>query len=52
VVPAFDDPADARAVAVLEDLFPRHQVRSLPALDIVWGFGAFHCLTQQEPATN
>ncbi|MGE3780644.1 MAG: agmatine/peptidylarginine deiminase, partial [Pirellulaceae bacterium] len=49
VVPQFDDPADAEAVAVLARCFPSRQVVGLPALDLVWGLGAFHCLTQQEP---
>lgn len=50
VVPQFDDPADERARGILADLFPDRDVRGLPALDLVWGLGAFHCLTQQEAA--
>lgn len=49
VVPQFDDPADAEAVELLAGLFPGRHVQGLPALDLVWGLGAFHCLTQQEP---
>lgn len=49
LVPQFDDPADQRAVGILRDLMPAHEVRGLPALDLVWGLGAFHCLTQQQP---
>jgi agmatine deiminase len=49
VVPAYDDPGDERAVHILEQAFPDRQVLGLPALDLVWGLGAFHCLTQQEP---
>lgn len=49
VVPQFDDPADAIALEVLRRLFPGRQVQGLPALDLAWGLGAFHCLTQQEP---
>jgi len=51
IVPQFDDPADEVAVATLAQRFPHRVVRPLPALDIVWGLGAFHCLTQQEPTT-
>lgn len=49
LVPQFDDPGDQRAVGVLRDLMSSHEVRGLPALDLVWGLGAFHCLTQQQP---
>jgi agmatine deiminase len=49
LVPQFEDPADGSAVRILAELFPTRQVLGLPALDLVWGLGAFHCLTQQEP---
>jgi agmatine deiminase len=49
VVPQFDDPADRAAIDILSRLFPERQVRGLPAIDLVWGLGAFHCITQQEP---
>lgn len=50
VVPQYGDPADAVAVSTLASLFPDRRVCGLPALDLVWGLGTFHCLTQQEPA--
>ena len=50
VVPQFGDPADAVAVELLASLFPTRAARGLDSLDIVWGRGSFHCLTQQEPA--
>lgn len=49
IVPQFDDPADAVAVATLARLFPDRQVRGLDSLDLIWGLGSFHCLSQQEP---
>jgi agmatine deiminase len=49
VVPQFDDPADAEAVAILQSLLPERRVIGLPALDLVFGLGAFHCLSQQQP---
>jgi agmatine deiminase len=52
IVPQFDDPADDQALRLLESLFPDRQVHGLPAWDIVWGLGAFHCLTQQEPQSQ
>jgi agmatine deiminase len=49
LVPAFDDPADTRAAAILGDLFPDRRVELFPCIDLIWGLGAVHCLTQQEP---
>jgi agmatine deiminase len=50
IVPQFNDPADAKAVATLARVFPDRQIRGLDATDLVWGLGAFHCITQQQPA--
>jgi agmatine deiminase len=50
VVPQFDDPADAKAMEILGRVLPGREVIGLPARDLVWGLGAFHCITQQEPA--
>ena len=49
IVPQFDDPADAQAVAIMRELLPSRTVIGLPAVDMVWGLGAFHCLSQQQP---
>lgn len=49
LVPQFDDPADSRAVELLADLFPKRRVLGVAARELVWGLGAFHCLTQQQP---
>ena len=50
IVPQFGDPADRVALETLGRLFPDRQIRGLEALDLVWGLGAFHCITQQQPA--
>ena len=49
VMPTFDCPADAAAAATLARLFPSHRVIGIPSIDLVWGLGAIHCLTQQYP---
>lgn len=49
LVPVFSDPADDRACGVLSDCFPGRRIVPIPARDLVWGLGACHCLTQQEP---
>ena len=50
LVPTFDDPKDRVALGVLAELFPGRSVVGIHAVDLVWGFGTIHCLTQQEPA--
>jgi agmatine deiminase len=50
VVPQFDDPADGQALAILSRRFPGRRICGLPAVDLVAGLGAYHCITQQEPA--
>ena len=50
IVPIFHDPADAVALEILQRLFPDRPVRGLYAGDLVRGRGAFHCISQQEPA--
>ncbi len=52
IVPQFGDPADAKAAEILGRLFPDRRIVPLPARDLVWGLGAFHCITQQEPAIS
>jgi len=50
IVPQFGDPADARAVEILGRLLPGRRICPLDARDLAWGLGAFHCITQQQPA--
>jgi agmatine deiminase len=50
LVPTFNDPKDRVALGRLAELFPGRSVVGIHAVDLVWGFGTLHCLTQQEPA--
>jgi agmatine deiminase len=50
LVPTFGCPTDEPAIATLAQLFPDRKVLGLPCLDLVWGLGTIHCLTQQHPA--
>ena len=50
LVPVFGAPSDARALDVLRECLPGRQLVGIPAGDLVFGLGAVHCLTQQEPA--
>lgn len=50
LVPTFNDPNDRLALGILTELFPERPVVGIHAVDLVWGFGTLHCLTQQQPA--
>ena len=50
LVPTFNDPHDRVALETLARLFPRRQVIGIHAVDLVWGLGTIHCMTQQQPA--
>jgi agmatine deiminase len=52
IVPTFNDPADREALATIARLFPRREVVGIHAVDLVWGLGTLHCLTQQQPAAR
>lgn len=49
VMPGFNDPADEKAKAILEELFPTREVIQIDARDILIGGGNIHCITQQIP---
>jgi agmatine deiminase len=49
LVPTFNDPADRVALGTLADLFPGRKVVGIHSVDLVWGLGTLHCMSQQEP---
>ena len=50
LVPVFNDPNDRVALDILADLFPDRDIIGIYSGDLIWGFGAMHCMTQQQPA--
>jgi agmatine deiminase len=52
LVPVFNDANDRFALDILADLFPDREVVGIYSGDLIWGFGAMHCMTQQEPALS
>jgi agmatine deiminase len=50
LLPVFGDPADGQARAALEAAFPGRSIVPIDCTEVIWGLGAFHCLTQQQPA--
>jgi agmatine deiminase len=52
LVPTFDDPHDRVALNILAEVFPDREVIGVHCVDLVWGLGTLHCMTQQQPATH
>jgi agmatine deiminase len=50
LVPVFNRPNDRIALNTLADLFPTREIAPVYSGDFIWGFGAMHCMTQQQPA--
>jgi len=52
LVPVFNDPNDRVALNILASQFPDREVVGIYSGDLIWGFGAMHCMTQQQPAVK
>jgi agmatine deiminase len=50
LVPTFNDANDRHALNIIAKCFPTREIIGIHAVDLVWGLGALHCLSQQEPA--
>lgn len=50
LAPTFNDPADRVALGLLAECFPGRRVIGIHAVDLIWGFGAVHCLSHELPA--
>jgi agmatine deiminase len=48
LVPVFNDPNDRIALHTLAELFPTAEIIPIYSGDLIWGFGALHCMTQQQ----
>jgi len=52
LVPAFNDPNDRMALNTLAEVFPAREIVPIYSGDLIWGFGALHCMTQQQPVVG
>jgi agmatine deiminase len=50
LVPTFHDPNDRVTLNTLAKVFPGREVIGIHCVDLVWGLGTLHCMTQQQPA--
>ncbi|HEY6977568.1 MAG TPA: agmatine deiminase family protein [Chitinophagaceae bacterium] len=49
IVPTYRCDKDERALQMIQDCFPGREVVGIDSVEIIWGLGSFHCLSQQEP---
>ena len=49
LVPTFNDVHDRDALNIIANCFPTREVIGISAIDLIWGFGTLHCLSQQIP---
>ena len=50
LVPVFNDPNDRIALNTMAECFPDRQIIGINCVELVWGLGTLHCMTQQQPA--
>ena len=49
LVPTFESENDKLALSILQELFPTRKVVGVDCIDLICGFGAIHCISQQQP---
>jgi agmatine deiminase len=49
IVPTFRCNKDAKALQIIGECFPDREIVGIDSVEIIWGLGSFHCLSQQEP---
>jgi agmatine deiminase len=50
LVPTFNDKMDRVALDIIAGEFPDREIIGIHSVDLVWGLGTIHCLTQQQPS--
>jgi agmatine deiminase len=49
LVPTYRCSQDQKAIDILQEFFPERRVVGVDCIDLVWGLGAIHCITHEEP---
>ncbi|MDZ4743183.1 MAG: agmatine deiminase family protein [Verrucomicrobiota bacterium] len=49
LVPIYGCDYDIEVLITLQELFPTRRVVGIDCTNLIWGLGAFHCVTQQQP---
>ncbi|MDW8436490.1 MAG: agmatine deiminase family protein [Chloroherpetonaceae bacterium] len=50
LAPTYRCPNDAKALEILQKCFPTRRVQGVDCADLIWGLGAIHCVTRDEPS--
>lgn len=50
LLPTYRTPTDEKAIEIVRKLFPERRVIGIDSMELIWGLGSFHCISQQEPA--
>lgn len=50
LVPTYRSANDQKAIDILQQHMPDRKVIGIDCTDLIWGLGAIHCVSQQEPA--
>ncbi|BAW80845.1 agmatine deiminase [Candidatus Nitrosoglobus terrae] len=50
LAPTYQDPADTKALSILQECFPDRQVIGIDCLPLIQQYGSLHCITMQLPA--
>lgn len=50
LVPTYRCSRDQQAIDILQQCFPGREVIGIDCHDLIWGLGAIHCVTHEEPA--
>ena len=51
LVPTFKSENDKIALSILQNLFPERKVVGVDCMALICGFGAIHCISQQQPSS-
>ena len=49
LVPVFNDAKDKIIIKIFKKNFKSRKIIPINCSELIWGFGAIHCMTQQEP---
>ena len=49
LLPVFNDKNDKKVFLVFKKFFKSRKIIQINCSELIWGFGAIHCMTQQEP---
>ena len=52
LVPIFKVKEDKKVIRIFKNYFKNKKIEQIDCSNLIWGFGAIHCMTQQEPKIN